>query len=107
MVNENMRQLYVLLDAAERQLAVTTFLCGDALSVADCMLLPLLARIELARLTVEILEPRPNLLEYFQEMKKRPSFEKVVLKQQRSFPKLKLMLPTLVGIHWRSLVKSY
>lgn len=107
MVNENMRQLYVLLDAAERQLAVTSFLCGDALSIADCMLLPILARIELAELTKEILEPRPNLLEYLRETKRRPSFEKVVLKPQGGFSKMKRMLPTLVGIQWRSLVQSY
>lgn len=70
----NKSELISLLNAAENQLSSTEFLAGAAFSVADCALIPILARIEVLKLDKEYFHKRPRLIYYFEEIKKRQSY---------------------------------
>eukprot|EP00882_Tetradesmus_deserticola_P006755 GHRQ01007110.1.p2 GENE.GHRQ01007110.1~~GHRQ01007110.1.p2 ORF type:complete len:144 (+),score=70.89 GHRQ01007110.1:993-1424(+) len=74
-VRANDTLLLELLDGAEQQLAKSSFLAGPAYSVADVMFTPVLYRLGMANKTGEYLKPRPNVSNYYNRMKERPSFK--------------------------------
>lgn len=76
-VEANQKQLATLLDDAEKQLTSTKFLAGDAYSVADVIMTPVLKRLGLAKQEEQYLSPRPKLQQYFAELKQRPSHAEV------------------------------
>eukprot|EP00850_Spirogloea_muscicola_P013991 SM000098S25071 [mRNA] locus=s98:60658:62838:+ [translate_table: standard] len=65
------RQLVEMLDAAEEQLRASEFLAGEAYSMADACFVPIPAMLESLDGGGRYLQPRPNLLKYFQRMKVR------------------------------------
>jgi tetrachloro-p-hydroquinone reductive dehalogenase len=66
-------RLIARLHELEAHLTDREFIAGDEYTVADVMWTVLLARIEMLEMTAMISE-RPQLLDYYQRMKARPSF---------------------------------
>ncbi|KAJ6774178.1 GLUTATHIONE S-TRANSFERASE TCHQD [Salix purpurea] len=65
-----------LLDEVETKLKETAFLAGDEFSMADVMLIPVLARLVLLNVEDEYISSRPNIAEYWVLMQQRPSYKK-------------------------------
>ncbi|KAF9590179.1 hypothetical protein IFM89_031834 [Coptis chinensis] len=62
---ESEEQLVQLLGEVELQLNETYYLVGDEFTMADVMLIPLLARIELLGLEDDYIVSRPKIAEYW------------------------------------------
>jgi glutathione S-transferase len=103
----NEQQLLDLLDAAEDQLGSTEFMAGFAFSIADAAMIPVLARIELLKLDDELIQPRPRVLEYWERMKERPSYRKVIGRYSSRLKMMKLIVPSICNVGIRSLFKKY
>ncbi len=103
----NEQQLLDLLDAAEDQLGTTEFMAGFAFSIADAAMIPVLARIELLKLDDELIQPRPRVLEYWERMKERPSYRKVIGRYSSQLKMMKLIVPSICNVGIRSLFKKY
>ncbi|KAG4382748.1 hypothetical protein GLYMA_14G155200v4 [Glycine max] len=67
-----------LLDEVERQLSETPHLAGQEFTMADVMLVPVLARLELLDLENEYIIGRPNIAEYWILVQQRLSYKKVI-----------------------------
>lgn len=96
-----------LLDEAERQLSETPYLAGEQFSMADVMLIPLLARLVLLDLEDEYITGRPNIAEYWFLVQQRPSYRKVIGKYFDGWRKHKTLLKTWCFVRIRSLLKRY
>lgn len=94
MINSSNELLIKILDAAEGQLSSTNFLAGGAFSMADCMFIPILARINLLNLEEEYIGSRSHLLDYWNRVKKRPSYHAVIGKYFSGWKKYKTLYAT-------------
>ncbi|GAQ78065.1 Glutathione S-transferase family protein [Klebsormidium nitens] len=63
-----------LVQTAEKQLASTEFVAGEAVSAADAMFATLLNRVEMAQLGPELLADAPKVQEYWEKFKARKSY---------------------------------
>lgn len=106
-VDSNRKELVLMLDDAEHQLAGTEFMAGDVFSVADAAFIPVLARIELLKLSEEYLRPRPKLLDYWERMKCRPSYKKVIGGYSSQLKQLKLVVPSICNVGIRNVLKRF
>ncbi|XP_074560648.1 glutathione S-transferase TCHQD [Curcuma longa] len=108
---ENLKQseekLCHLLDDAEIQLGITKYLAGEDYTMADSMFIPVLARIVLLDLEEEFITCRPNVSAYYNMVKKRPSFKKVIAKYFQGWRKYKTLLRTWCFLHIRDLFRRY
>jgi tetrachloro-p-hydroquinone reductive dehalogenase len=68
------QELRATLTELDQQLDGKHFIAGDEYSVADVMWTVILARVEMLSLA-ELITERPNLLSYYESLKRRPSFE--------------------------------
>ncbi|KAK7301438.1 hypothetical protein RJT34_12302 [Clitoria ternatea] len=96
-----------LLDEVERQLSETPFLAGQEFTMADVMLIPVLARLELLDLEKEYIVGRPNIAEYWLLVQQRPSYKKVIGKYFNGWRKHKTLLKTWCLVRIRTLLKRY
>eukprot|EP00243_Klebsormidium_subtile_P003516 TRINITY_DN16934_c0_g1_i1.p1 TRINITY_DN16934_c0_g1~~TRINITY_DN16934_c0_g1_i1.p1 ORF type:complete len:255 (+),score=76.18 TRINITY_DN16934_c0_g1_i1:311-1075(+) len=63
-----------LVQTAEKQLASTEFVAGEAVSAADAMFATLLNRVDMAQLGPELLAHAPKVQEYWEKFKARKSY---------------------------------
>lgn len=96
-----------LLDEVELKLGETSYLAGEEFSLADVMLIPLLARIELLNLENEYINSRPNIADYWVLVKQRPSYKKVIGKYFDGWRRRKTLLKTWCFIRVRSVLRKY
>lgn len=106
-LDANKLQLSELLDDAEDQLGTTEFMAGFEFSIADAALIPVLARIDLLKQTSEFIEPRPRLVEYWERMKSRPSYKKVIGGYSTQLKQLRLVVPSMCNVGVRNVFKRF
>ncbi|XVF39251.1 hypothetical protein PTKIN_Ptkin01aG0020300 [Pterospermum kingtungense] len=99
--------LVQLLDEVETKLNETTYLVGDEFTMADVMLIPVLARLVLLNLEDEYINCRPNIAEYWSLVQKRPSYKKVIGKYFNGWRKRKTLMKTWCILHIRNWLKRY
>ncbi|KAF8411730.1 hypothetical protein HHK36_004288 [Tetracentron sinense] len=71
-------QLVRLLDEVETQLNETAYLAGEEFTMADAILVPVLARLVLLNLEDVYICSRPKIAEYWSVVQQRPSYRKVI-----------------------------
>ncbi|KAL5128176.1 Glutathione S-transferase TCHQD [Glycine soja] len=94
-----------LLDEVERQLSETPHLAGQEFTMADVMLVPVLARLELLDLENEYIIGRPNIAEYWILVQQRLSYKKVIGKYFNGWRKHRTLLKAWFLVRIRSLLK--
>lgn len=100
-------QLVQLLDDVETQLNEGTYLAGDELTMADVMLIPVLARIMLLNLEDEYILCRPNITKYWEVVKQRPSYKKVIGRYFTGWRKYRTLFKTFCFLCIRSVLRRY
>lgn len=103
----NKEQLINMLDDAEAQLNTTEYMAGFEFTVADAALIPVLARIELLKLNDEYLEPRLRLLDYWERVKTRASYKKVIGGYSSQLKQMKLVVPSMCNVGVRNVLKRF
>ncbi|KAK2981469.1 hypothetical protein RJ640_016999, partial [Escallonia rubra] len=100
-------QLVRLLDEVEKKLGETPYLAGEEFTLADVMLIPVLARLVLLNLEDEYINTRPNIAEYWNMVKQRPSYRKVIGKYFNGWKRYKTLLRTWCFLRIRSMLKRF
>ncbi|XP_078172002.1 glutathione S-transferase family protein [Carex rostrata] len=77
-VKQSEDELCAILDEAELQLEKTMYLAGEEFTLADSMFIPVLVRLSLLKLEEQYINTRPNVLVYYNMVKKRPSYKIVI-----------------------------
>ncbi|RVW51118.1 Glutathione S-transferase TCHQD [Vitis vinifera] len=93
-LKQSKEQLAEILDEVERKLNESTYIAGDEFTMANVMLIPVLARIVLLDLEEEYICSRPNIAEYWNLVQQRPSYKKVIGKYFSGWRKYKTLLKT-------------
>ncbi|XP_042519361.1 glutathione S-transferase TCHQD isoform X1 [Macadamia integrifolia] len=106
-LRQSEEQLVRLLDDVETQLNETTYLAGDDFTMADVMLIPVLARIMLLNLEDEYILCRPRITKYWEVVKQRPSYEKVIGRYFTGWRKYRTLFKTFCFLCIRSVLKRY
>lgn len=106
-LKQSKEQLAEILDEVERKLNESTYLAGDEFTMADVMLIPVLARIVLLDLEEEYICSRPNIAEYWNLVQQRPCYKKVIGKYFSGWRKYKTLLKTWCFVRIRSMLKRY
>ncbi|KAH0876105.1 hypothetical protein HID58_073467, partial [Brassica napus] len=96
-----------LLDEVESKLEGTSYVAGNEFSMADVMLVPVLARLSLLDLEEEYISSRKNLAEYWVVVRSRPSYKKVVGRYFNGWRKYVTLLKTWMFVRVRSLLRKY
>lgn len=96
-----------LLDEVETKLSETSYLAGEEFTLADVMLIPLLARLVVLNLEDEYISSRPNIVEYWNVVQKRLSYKKVIGKYFDGWKRHKTLLKTWYFVRIRSMLKRY
>lgn len=96
-----------LLDEVEAQLNETAFLAGEEFTMADVMLIPILARLVLLDLEEEYISSRPNIAEYWILVRQRPSYKKVIGKYFNGWRKYKTLMKTWCFVRARSMLRRF
>lgn len=99
--------LIKLLDEVETKLGETSYLVGEEFTLADVMLIPVLARLVLLNLEEHYINCRPNIVEYWKMVKKRPSYKKVIARYFDGWKRHKTLLRTWCFLHIRSVLRRY
>ncbi|GAB4844126.1 glutathione s-transferase [Ancistrocladus abbreviatus] len=106
-LKQSEEHLVRLLDEVEAQLSETSYLVGEEFTMADVMLIPVLACLTLLKLENEYINNRQNVAEYWAMVQRRPSYKKVIGKHLHGWRKQKTLMKTWFFIHIRSLVRRY
>jgi len=106
-LRQSKEHLISLLDEVERKLSGTPFLVGEEFSMADVFLMPVLARLELLNLQDEYIYSRPNIAKYWEVVKQRPSYKKVVGKYFKGWKRYKTLFKTWCFLQVRSMLRRY
>ncbi|XP_074272588.1 glutathione S-transferase TCHQD [Silene latifolia] len=106
-IRRSEEHLVRLLDDVEAQLDQTPYLVGDEFTMADVMLIPVLARLVLLKLENEYINNRPSIVEYWDMVQKRPSYRKVIGKHFKGWRRQKTLMKSWCFIHVRSLLRKY
>ncbi|XP_009591544.1 glutathione S-transferase TCHQD isoform X1 [Nicotiana tomentosiformis] len=96
-----------LLDEVEVKLGETSYLAGEEFSLADVVLIPVLARLQLLNLEDEYINSRPNTADYWMLVKQRPSYKKVIGRYFDGWKRRKTLLKTWCFIRIRSMLRKY
>ena len=100
-------ELAEILDVVERKLNESMYVAGDEFTLADVVLIPVLARIVLLDLEEEYIRSRPNVAEYWNVVRQRPSYKKVIGKYFSGWRKYKTLLKTWCFVRIRSMLRRY
>ncbi|GMY06657.1 glutathione S-transferase TCHQD [Fagus crenata] len=103
----NKEHLIRLLDEIETQLGETEYLAGEEFSMADVMLIPVLARLVLLNLKDEYIKSRPNIAEYWVLVQQRPSYKKVIGRYFDGWRRYKTLIKTWCFVRIRSMLRRY
>lgn len=108
----NRKQLVELLEEAESRLAGKKnrdqfFLAGPEYSAADAIFTPVLYRVYKLNKDKEYLENRTNVKRYYEELKKRPSFQKVFGVSESGVSSAQEILPALGKILFSKVTGKY
>ncbi|KAJ1696365.1 hypothetical protein LUZ63_004877 [Rhynchospora breviuscula] len=106
-VKQSEDELRVILDEAESQLENTGYLAGDNYTLADSMFIPLLVRVSLLNLEEEYINTRPKVLEYYNMVKKRPSYKVVIGKYFNGWRKYRTLYKTACFLLVRNTLRRY
>lgn len=106
-LNHSKELLINLLDDADNQLAESTYLSGEEFSMADAMFVPVLARIELLNKGDEYISSRTHLSDYWNRVKKRPSYHAVIGKYFSGWRKYRTLYSTYCTVWVRNLFRRY
>ncbi|XP_077231649.1 glutathione S-transferase family protein [Tasmannia lanceolata] len=106
-LRQSEEQLSRLLDEAELQLNETPYLAGQEFSMADCMFVPVLARLALLNLEDKYIASRPKIVEYWKVVKLRPSYKVVIGKYFSGWRRYKTLLKTMCFVCIRNTVRRY
>ncbi|WCJ43490.1 Glutathione S-transferase family protein [Euphorbia peplus] len=106
-LKRNKEHLIQLLDEVERKLSETSYLGGEEFSMADAMLVPLLARLVLLNLEQEYISSRPNMVEYWAMVQQRPSYGKVIGKYFSGWRRYKTLIKTWCFVRIRTIMRKY
>ena len=106
-VRRSEEHLARLLDEVETQLNETSYLAGEEFTMADVVLIPVLARLVLLKLGNEYLKKRPSIADYWQMVQQRPSYKRVIGKYFDGWRRQKTLTKTWCFIHTRNLLKRY
>ncbi|KAK9993745.1 hypothetical protein SO802_023448 [Lithocarpus litseifolius] len=103
----NREHLIRLLDEVETQLNESQYLAGEEFSMADVMLIPVLARLVLLDLKDEYINSRPNIAEYWVLVQQRPSYKKVIGRYFDGWRRYKTLVKTWCFVRIRSMLRRY
>lgn len=106
-LKQSKEQLAEMLDVVERKLNESTYVAGDEFTMADVVLIPVLARLVLLDLKDEYIGSRPNIAEYWNVVQQRPSYKKVIGKYFSGWRKYKTLLKTWCFVRARSVLRRY
>ncbi|GAV71206.1 GST_C domain-containing protein/GST_N_3 domain-containing protein [Cephalotus follicularis] len=106
-LEQSKEDLCRLLDEVETKLSDTTYLAGEDFTMADVMLIPVLARLVLLKLEDEYINSRPNIAEYWIMVQQRPSYKQVIGKYFGGWRKYKTLIKTWFFVRVRSVLKRY
>ncbi|CAL9096305.1 unnamed protein product, partial [Musa acuminata var. zebrina] len=106
-LQQSEEKLSSLLDDAEIQLSATTYLVGEDFTTADSMFVPILARITLLDLEEKYISCRPKITAYYDLVKRRPSYKKVIGKYFGGWRKYRTLLKTMCFLCIRSMFGKY
>lgn len=101
------QHLIKLLEEVEMQLENTLYLAGDEFTLADVMLVPVLARLTLLGLEKTYISGRPKLAEYWTLVQQRTSYKKVIGKHFGGWKRRKTLFKTWCIVRMRCLLKRY
>ncbi|KAM0035811.1 putative glutathione transferase [Helianthus debilis subsp. tardiflorus] len=101
------QHLMKLLDEVETQLEETMYLAGNEFTLADVMLIPILARLALLGLESAYISCRPKLTQYWMLVQQRPSYKKVIKKYFGGWKRRKTLLKTWCIVRMRCMLKRY
>lgn len=96
-----------ILDEAENKLGENTYLLGEEFTLADVVFVPLLSRLALLNLEDKYISIRPNLMEYWNLVQRRPSYRKVIGRYFHGWRKHRTLLKAWCFVRIRSLLKQY
>lgn len=99
--------LVKLLDEVETKLSATLYLAGEEFSLADVMLIPLLARLVLLKLEDKYINNRPHIMEYWHVVQQRASYQKVIGMYFSGWRRQKTLMKTWCFLRIRSMLKRY
>ncbi|XP_065880734.1 glutathione S-transferase TCHQD [Euphorbia lathyris] len=106
-LKRNKEHLIRLLDEVETKLSETSYLGGEEFSMADAMLIPVLARLVLLNLEQEYISSRPNMAEYWVVVQQRPSYRKVIGKYFNGWRRYKTLIKTWCFVRIRTVLRKY
>lgn len=106
-IRRSEEHLVRLLDEVEAQLKDSSYLVGGEFSMADAMLIPVLTRLMVLKLEDEYLSGRPNIVEYWNMVKERPSFKKVIGRYFSGWKRQMTLMKSWCFINFRSLLRRY
>lgn len=106
-IKRSKEHLIRLLDEVETRLKETAYLGGAEFSMADVMLIPVLARLVLLNLEDEYISSRPNIAKYWVLVQQRPSHRKVIGKYFNGWRKYKTLIKTWCFVRFRTLLRRY
>ncbi|KAL6962239.1 glutathione s-transferase [Sarracenia purpurea var. burkii] len=106
-VRRSEEHLVSLLDEVETKLSDTSYLVGEEFTMADVMLIPVLARLEILNLQDEYIYSRPKVAEYWNLVKKRPSYKMVIGRYFNGWRRHKTLLKTWCFLRIRSMLGRY
>ncbi|PWA67380.1 glutathione S-transferase family protein [Artemisia annua] len=101
------QHLIKLLDEVEIQLEETLYLAEDEFTLADVMLVPILARLTLLGLENDYICCRPKLAAYWALVQQRPSYKHVIGKHFGGWRRRKTLLKTWCIVRMRCMLKRF
>ncbi|KAK6938357.1 Glutathione S-transferase, N-terminal, partial [Dillenia turbinata] len=96
-----------LLDQVEAKLKEASYLAGEEFTMADVMFIPVLARLELLKLEDEYIRTRPSIKEYWEVVKLRHSYKKVIGKYFNGWRRYKTLFKTWCFVQVRNVLRKY
>ncbi|XP_071721887.1 glutathione S-transferase TCHQD-like [Rutidosis leptorrhynchoides] len=96
-----------LLDEVNKRLGETKYLAGEEFTMADVMLIPVLARLVLLKLEDEYIGSRQNIAAYWIMVQQRLSYKKVIGKYFDGWRRYKTLMRTWCAVRMRSMLKRY
>lgn len=106
-LEQSQEKLNSLLNDAEVQLNETPYLTGEDFTMADCMFLPILARLSLLNLEDEYINCRPKISKYYNTVRRRKSYKLVIGRYFLGWKKYPTLLKTSFFLVVRTIFKRY